>query len=63
MVHALERRVSAAVALGFRKVVAPRGAAVMLSDPVAKHVTECGNVTQLKRMLMAKGGLGISTNE
>jgi predicted ATP-dependent serine protease len=62
MVRALERRVSAAVALGFRKVVVPRGAATLLPMALAKHMMECGNVAHLKRILLAKGSGGTPTD-
>lgn len=62
MVKAMEKRVAAAINLGFTKVVAPVGAKAAVAQSLRKHVVETRHVTDLvhivrgKRTRMSRGG-------
>ena len=53
-VRATEKRVAAAVRLGFDRVLAPAGTRAKVSKALSTHVVDCTNVRALKRTLVGK---------
>lgn len=49
-----EKRVAAAVNLGFERVLAPAGTKAKVPKALSKHVVDCANIRMLKRTLVGK---------
>lgn len=54
MVKAMEKRVAAATAVGYSKVVAPVGAKAVVSQALKPHVVECRDVSGLVQLVRGR---------